>query len=191
VFVQELFETETTDYADVILPAASFAETDGTYTNNAGNVQRVRQAIDFVNQAKPDWMITDAIAKEMGVDFGYQKSAPMVFKALADDVSAYQGFRYPDLKDESKPVQAKYTIHGKNDLSNEIKVLAERMEAMSDEFNKENETPRVGHKLHRITTMTSKTPQFHLLANGNPKPESLHVSPLKQFNAEGKAVAAN
>jgi NADH-quinone oxidoreductase subunit G len=190
VVVQELFETETTDYADVILPAASFAEQDGTYTNNAGNIQRVRQAIDLVNQAKPDWMIADLIAKESGVDFNYQRSASAVFKALADDVSAYNGLRYPDLKDESNPIQANYKIHGKNDLSNEIKALAERVEAMSDESNKNNETPRVGHKLHRLTVMTSKTPQFHLLANGNPKPENLHISPLKQFDLQGKAVAA-
>jgi NADH dehydrogenase/NADH:ubiquinone oxidoreductase subunit G len=187
----ELFETETTDYADVILPAASFAEQDGTYTNNAGNIQRVRQAIDLVNQSKPDWMIADLIAKELGVDFNYQRSASAVFKALADDVSAYDGLRFPDLKDESNPVQAKYEMRGKKDLSNETKALAERVEKLSDEANKNNETPRVGHKLHRLTVMTSKTPQFHLLANGNPKPENLHVSPLKQFDLEGKAVAAS
>lgn len=190
VVVQELFETETTDLADVILPAASFAEMDGTYTNNAGNVQRIRQAIELVNQAKPDWMITDAIAKELGVDFGYQRSASAVFKAIADSVPAYEGLRYPELKDESTPVQAKYEIHGKNDLSNELKVLAERVEALSDDENKNNETPRIGHKLHRLTTLTSRTPQFHLLANGNPKPENLHVSPLKQFDLDGKAVVA-
>lgn len=191
VVVQELFETETTDKADVILPAASFAEVDGTYTNNAGNVQRVRKAIDFVNQAKPDWMITDLIAKELGVDFGYQKSASAVFKAIADSVPAYTGFRYPDLKDESKPVKANYEVHAKKDLSNELKALAERVEALSDDENKNNETPKIGHKLHRLTTMTSKNPQFHLLANGNPKPENLHVSPLKQFDIDGKAVAAS
>ncbi len=191
VVVQELFETETTDHADVILPAASFAEMDGTYTNNAGNVQRVRQAIEPVNQSKPDWMISDLIAKELGVDFGYQRSASAVFKAIADEVSAYEGLRYPHLKDESNPVQAKYKIHGKNDLSNEMKALTNRVEAMSDNVNKNNETPRIGHKLHRLTTMTSKTPQFHLLANGNPKPENLHVSPLKQFDIDGKAVAAS
>jgi hypothetical protein len=39
--------------------------------------------------------------------------------------------------------------------------------------------------------MTSKTQQFHLLANGNPKPENLHVSPLKQFDLNGKAFAAS
>ena len=41
--MQELFETETTREADVVLPAASFAETDGTFTNNDGLVQRVRR----------------------------------------------------------------------------------------------------------------------------------------------------
>jgi NADH-quinone oxidoreductase subunit G len=186
----ELFETETTDHADVIFPSASFAEQDGTYTNNAGNVQRVRQAIELVNQAKPDWMIADLIAKELGVDFGYQRSASAVFKSIADSVPAYAGFRYPAIKDESNPVKANYEIHSAQDLSNEIKALAERVEAMSDEENKNNEMPRVGHKLHRLTTMTSKTPQFHLLATGNPKPENLHVSPLKQFDLGEIAVGA-
>ena len=111
VVVQELFETETTDYADVILPAASFAEVDGTFTNNAGNVQRVRQAIELVNQAKPDWLIADLIAKELGVDFGYQRSASAVFKSIADRVEAYEGLRYPLLKDESNPVQVAYKLN--------------------------------------------------------------------------------
>jgi NADH-quinone oxidoreductase subunit G len=191
VVVQELFETETTAFADVILPAASFAEMDGTYTNNAGNIQRVRQAIGLVNQSKPDWMIAESIAKELGVNFGYQRSASAVFKSITDEVSVYAGFRYPDMKDESNPVKANYEIHGKKDLSNEIKVLAEKVEMLPDEVNKNEVMPKIGHKLHRLTTMTSKTPQFHLLANGNPKPENLHVSPLKQFDIEGKAVAAS
>ena len=171
IVVQELFETATTDYADIVLPAASFAEMDGTYTNNTGFVQRVRQAIEPFNQAKADWMITSMIAKESGVDFGYNLSATMVFKAIADSVPAYAGMRYPALKDESKPVQAKYAISAAKDLSKET--------------DKIKETPRVGHKLHRLTTMTSRTKQFHLLANGNPKPENLLVSPLVQFNLDG------
>ena len=65
-------------------PPLSFAEVDGTYTNNAGFVQRVRQAIEPVYQSKPDWMITSMIAREMDVDFGYNFSATMVFKAIAD-----------------------------------------------------------------------------------------------------------
>ena len=57
---------------------------------------------------------------------------------------------------------------------------------MPDIGTKNDEKPRIGHKLHRLTTMTSKTPQFHLLANGNPKPENLLVSPLVQIDPMGK-----
>jgi NADH-quinone oxidoreductase subunit G len=185
IVVQELFETATTDFADVVLPAASFAEVDGTYTNNTGYVQRVRQAIAPVHQSKPDWTITSMIAREMGVDFGYNFSAPAAFKALADAVPAYAGLRYPQLKDESKPVQAKYPIAGKKDLTKETSELGRRVEAMIDTNKKITETPRVGHKLHRLTTLTEKTAQFHLLAHGNPKPENLLVSPLVQFNLDG------
>jgi NADH-quinone oxidoreductase subunit G len=185
VVVQELFETETTKYADVVLPAASFAEVDGTYTNNTGFVQRVRQAIEPLHQSKPDWLITSLIAREMGVDFGYNFAATAVFKAIADSVNAYEGLRYPHLKDESRPVQVKHAISAQKDLSKEIDTLRERVEKLPDEAKKITEMPRVGHKLHRLTTLTSKTPQFHLLANGNPKPENLLVSPLVQFNLDG------
>jgi predicted molibdopterin-dependent oxidoreductase YjgC len=183
--VQELFETETTRFADVVLPASSFAEIDGTFTNNTGFVQRVRQAIDALHQSKPDWMITSMIARQMGVDFGYSFSTPMVFKALADAVPAYAGLRYPHLKDESRPVQVKHEIAAKKDFSAQMDVLKGRVENLPDEIAKKTETPRVGHKLHRVTTMTGKTPQFHLLAAGNPKPENLLVSPLVQFNLDG------
>jgi NADH-quinone oxidoreductase subunit G len=185
VVVQELFETATTEYADVVLPASSFAEVDGTFTNNTGFVQRVRATIETLHQSKPDWMITSLIARAMDVDFGYNFSAPMVFKALADATPAYAGLRYPNLKDESRPVQVKHAIAAKKDLSKEIESLKTKVNAMPEEGEKITVTPRVGHKLHRITTMTGKTPQFHLLANGNPKPENLLVSPLVQFNPDG------
>ncbi|MCS6875109.1 MAG: molybdopterin-dependent oxidoreductase [Acidobacteriota bacterium] len=185
IVVQELFETETTRYADVVFPASSFAEVDGTYTNNTGFVQRVRQAIEPLHQSKPDWMITFLIAREMGVDFGYDFSASSVFRQLADSIDPYNGIRYPHLKDESKPVQVKHKIWPKRDLSSEINVLRERMSKMTENTQKISETPRVGHKLHRLTTLTSKTPEFHLLAHGNPKPDNVFVSPLLQFNLDG------
>jgi NADH-quinone oxidoreductase subunit G len=185
VVVQEMFETATTAHADVIFPAASFAEVDGTFTNNTGFVQRVRQAITPIHQSKADWIATATLAKEMGVDFGYQMSASAAFKDLADNVAAYEGLRYPHLKDESRPVQVKHAIAGKKDLSNEIKALGEKAATLPDDAEKNRATPKVGHKLFRITTMTGKTEQFHLLANGNPKPENRLVSPLYSFDLDG------
>ncbi len=188
VAVQELFLTETCDHADVVFPAASFAEIDGTFTNNARNVQRVRKAIDPLHRSKPDWMITSLIAREMGSDFGYDQSASNVFKALAESVPAYAGLRYPALKDESNPVQAKYAIAANADVSGAATALKEAVSALPEASEKISATPRVGHKLHRLTTMTSKTEQFHLLAHGNPKPGNLMVSPLIQFALDGNPL---
>jgi hypothetical protein len=125
------------------------------------------------------------IAREMGVDFGYNSAATAVFKALAASVAVYAGLRYPDLKDESRPVQVKHEIAGKKDLSKEIDALKGNLEKLPADVEKNMLTPRVGHKLHRVTTLTGKTPQFHLLASGNPKPDNLLVSPLVQFNLDG------
>jgi len=185
VVVQELFETETTKYADVVLPASSFAEVDGTYTNNTGFVQRVRQAIEPLHQSKPDWMITFLLARQMGVDFGYDLSASTVFRQIADSVKPYEGLRYPHLRDESRPVQVKHQIHPSKDLSAQVNIIRERVKSLPESVQKIDTTPRVGHKLHRLTTLTSKTPEFHLLAHGNPKPENVFVSPLLQFNLDG------
>lgn len=188
VVVQEMFETETTRHADVVLPATSFAEMDGTYTNNTGFVQRVRKAIEPVHQSKPDWMITSMIAKEMGVDFGYNMAATAVFKAIAETVPAYKGLRYPDLKDETRPVQVEHAI-SQAQASPAVETLRKVVPALSGDGAKNTFTPRVGHKLHRVTTMTGKTAQFHLLAHGNPKPANLLVSPVEQFNLDGTLKA--
>lgn len=185
VAVQEMFLTETCDHADVVFPAASFAEVDGTFTNNAGNVQRVRSSIAPLHQSKPDWMITALIAREIGENLAPEFSASAIFRNLADATPAYSGLRYPALKDESNPVQANYEIKSGGDVSTAIAVLTKSLESMPNDGSKNMETPRVGHKLHRLTTMTSKTEQFHLLAAGNPKPENLLVSPLVQFNLDG------
>src|SRR5207245_8618587 len=84
--VQELFETDTTAFADVVFPAASFAEIDGTFTNNDGFVQRVRKSIEPVNQSRPDWLIVSQLAKELGVDFGFEMSASAVFREISDRI---------------------------------------------------------------------------------------------------------
>ena len=182
VVVQELFESETTEHADVVLPAASFAEVDGTFTNNAGNVQRVRKAIEPVHRSKPDWMITGLIAKAMGAELG-EMTASAIFRSIADSLPAYSGLRYPMLKDESDPVQVKHSIV-EGDVSANVEGLKRSLESHGG-GEKNHQMPQVGHKLHRLTTMTSKTPQFHLLANGNPKPENLLVAPLSQFELDG------
>jgi anaerobic selenocysteine-containing dehydrogenase len=181
--VQELFETAATKVADVVLPAASFAEIDGTFTNNDGFVQRVRQSIPPVHQSKPDWLITTQLAAELGVDFGFGMSASGVFKELAAKVLSFEGMRYPLLKDETKPVQVRHEAQ-RLDVNAAIKSLRERVEQMTGEGEKLTGTPEVGHELFKIGTLTDKVPQFHLLAGGNPRPQSFLISPLYQLTID-------
>jgi len=182
--VQELFETETTAVADVVFPAASFAEIDGTFTNNDGFVQRVRKSIEPVHQSKPDWLIVSQLAKELGIDFGFELSASAVFRELAERVPAYADLRYPLLKNESRPIQVKHAIAAKRDLANETERLRRGIEELSDDGAKFGETPQVGHELFKLGTLTDKVPQFHLLAAGNPKPETFAISPLYQIRID-------
>lgn len=63
--LQEIFPSETSVYADVLLPGVSFAEKTGTFTNTERRVQMVRQAIEPIGDAKPDWWITSEIAKRV------------------------------------------------------------------------------------------------------------------------------
>jgi NADH-quinone oxidoreductase subunit G len=182
--VQELFETETTRHADVVFPAASFAETDGTFTNNDGLVQRVRQSIPPVHQSKQDWMITAQLARALDVDFGFQMSASNVFKEIAAKIPAYEGLRYPLLKDETKPVQVKHRVVERGDLLKEAEGLRLGVEGMGETAEKIEGTPPVGHELFKPGTLTGKVPQFPLLAAGNPEPPSVLISPLYQITID-------
>jgi formate dehydrogenase major subunit/formate dehydrogenase alpha subunit len=65
IALQEIFPTETSPYADVLLPGVSFAEKTGTFTNTERRVQMVRQAIPPQGNARPDWWITAEISKRI------------------------------------------------------------------------------------------------------------------------------
>jgi NADH dehydrogenase/NADH:ubiquinone oxidoreductase subunit G len=188
--VQELFQSATTESADVVLPAASYAEVDGTFTNNDGFVQRVRQSIDPLHQSKPDWVITAQLATELGMDFGYQLSATAVFREIGEQVEAYHGMRYPLLKDETKPVQAKHRVDAASNYGPSLNALAERVSELPDEGAKDHSSVKVGHELFKIGTLTDKVPQFHLLASGNPRPDTTAISPLYQITVDASLKEA-
>jgi len=188
--VHELFETGATRWADVVLPSASFAEVDGTYTNNDGFVQRVRQSIPPVHQSKPDWIIADQLARELGVDFGFGMSASAVFGEIAARIPSYSGLRYPLLKDESQPRQVKHQLAEQPNLTEELATLRRSVAALDATAAKKFGTPEVGHELFKLRTLTEKVPQFHLLAAGNPRPENVNVSPLYQITVSPRHEAA-
>ncbi|HEY6046223.1 MAG TPA: molybdopterin-dependent oxidoreductase, partial [Pyrinomonadaceae bacterium] len=181
----ELFVSAVSNFGrQVVFPAASFAEVDGTFTNNDGFVQRVRKSIEPVHQSKPDWLIAVQLAKALGVDFGAEMSASSIFREIGEQVPAYSGLRYPLLKDETQPVQVKHAIAAQRDLSAELAAIRKRVEEMDEKAEKDQLTPAVGHELFKLGTLTEKVPQFHLLEAGNPKPETVSISPLYQITID-------
>ncbi|WP_018112367.1 formate dehydrogenase subunit alpha [Thermus igniterrae] len=70
LIVQDILENETTPFADLVLPAASFLEKDGTFTNTDRRVQRVRRVLDPPGEARPDWWITQELGKRLAKALG-------------------------------------------------------------------------------------------------------------------------
>jgi formate dehydrogenase alpha subunit len=102
--VQDLFMHETAEHAHVFLPAAAFAEKDGTFTNSERRVQRVRQAIEPPGQARPDWWIACELAKRTArrlgrtvTGFDYRHPAE-IFEEMASLWPSVRGMTYARLE---------------------------------------------------------------------------------------------
>jgi formate dehydrogenase major subunit len=95
--VVELFETETAKLADIVLPAASFAEKDGTFTSTERRVQRVRRAVPPPGEARADWEILEGIAAHLGRPMGFS-SAEAIFAEMARLTPQYGGMSYARLE---------------------------------------------------------------------------------------------
>ncbi len=91
--VQDMFLTETAKLANVVLPAASFAEKEGTFTNFEGRVQQVRKVIEPLGGSLPDWEIVLRLAKSMGSPMPYS-SLQQVMDEIQELVPLYQGTGY-------------------------------------------------------------------------------------------------
>ncbi len=94
--VEDIFLTETSEFADVILPASSYLEKDGTYTNTDRRVQLGHKVMDPPGQARVDWEIIQDIAQRIGLDWSY--TAPSeVFDEMVALMPSYANLCYDNL----------------------------------------------------------------------------------------------
>jgi len=93
---QDMFVTETSELADVILPSASFAERDGTFTNTERRVQRIREAVEPIGECRPDWEILCQVASKLGYDMHYD-SPKEIMDEIASLTPIYGGIAYDRL----------------------------------------------------------------------------------------------
>jgi len=97
--VQDMFLTETAKLANVVLPATSFAEKEGTFTNFEGRVNRVRKAIKPVGQSLPDWEIVLRLADKIGSPMPYS-SLQDVMSEIEELVPSYEDYTDFERQDE-------------------------------------------------------------------------------------------
>ncbi|OPL07401.1 MAG: formate dehydrogenase [delta proteobacterium ML8_F1] len=100
--VQDIFMTETAQKADVVLPAAAFAEKDGTFTNTERRIQRIRKALDPPGEAKADWWIINELMKRMGYQNAFANPEEIMAE-IAGVTPIYGGIDYERI--DSKGLQ--------------------------------------------------------------------------------------
>jgi len=98
--VQDIFPTETTDYADVILPGVSFAEKNGTFVNSDRRVSRVRKAVDPPGSARQDWEVLWEVTKRMGYPMQPYRDESQIFDEIAATAPMMAGISYDRIERE-------------------------------------------------------------------------------------------
>src|SRR6202453_3255342 len=94
--VQDIFLTETAEFADVILPASSYLEKDGTFTNTDRRVQLGRKVLDTPGQARVDWEVVQDVANRIGLDGRYETPRD-VFEEMVSVIPSYKNLSYDNL----------------------------------------------------------------------------------------------
>lgn len=125
IISQNIYAAESGRGVNIDLPAAAFTESDGTFINGEGRLQRVRKAVDPKGQALPDWEIICRLAQKMGVSGFNYKTAADIFKEIAVILPEFKNFNKParnaqplilkgDMQiDRQKPIK-QANVEGKN-----------------------------------------------------------------------------
>lgn len=99
VILQDIFPNETMAYAHVVLPGASYAEKDGTFSNTERRVQRVRKAVEPVGESRSDWEIIQDLSNRFGFAMNYD-SPQAIMEEIAQVTPQYGGISYDRLEGE-------------------------------------------------------------------------------------------
>ena len=114
--VQDLFLTETAFFADVVLPASSFAEKSGTFTNTDRRVQRVREVVASPGEARQDWWAIQEIARRLGLGWNYSGPAE-IYVEMASTMPSLNNITWERLEREGAVT---YPVDSPDKPGNEI-----------------------------------------------------------------------
>ncbi|MDH7569774.1 MAG: molybdopterin-dependent oxidoreductase, partial [Armatimonadota bacterium] len=158
--VQDLFLTATAREADVVFPAASFAEKDGTFTNMEGRVQRVRRALEPVGACRADWEVFVEMARRLGAGWSYLSPREVALE-LASTVPLYGVVNDAALEGALSPIRVPNPAMPTGGGRASAQPLSSRQEANQEAF------PFVlmtGQWLFHCGTLSTWAPEMRLLS---------------------------
>ncbi len=117
--------TETARMANVVLPGASFAEKDGTFTNQEGRVQRLNKLIEPQGDARADWQIIASVGEAIAPSF-YYGSASEVFEEIKSVVPMYSEIAFESLNGNGKITQSAKDSKQEADISKQETVSSKQ-----------------------------------------------------------------
>jgi NADH-quinone oxidoreductase subunit G len=151
--VQDLFMTDLAKMAEVVLPASSFAEQEGTFTNLAGEVQRVHKSIEPVGHSRPDWLASNQLARVLGTDLGFRHSPAVAFKRVAEASAPYANISYQKLSVEGiVPTERTVTPPSRSDL---VAALVKEADAVDTNVPLDDSVYAMGEGLFALGTTAS------------------------------------
>jgi len=103
--MQDILPNETMRFADVIFPAACFAEKEGVFTNSDRRVQRVRKAVEPPGEARPDWEILCELARAVGYPMPNYSSSAEVYDEMASLCPSFKGISHARLDAQLRDLQ--------------------------------------------------------------------------------------
>ncbi len=190
IVVQDIFMTETAKLAHVVLPATSFAEKDGTFTNTERRVQRVRQGIEPIGDSRPDWKIICSLSEKMGTPMNYNHPED-IMEEIANLVTNYGGIHYERLKNHGLQWPCTSWEHPGTPYLHKDKFTRGKGLFQSVEFILPNELPNkeypfllsTGRELYHYNsgTMTRKVKGLHAIS-----PEV--IAEINPLDAEKKGI---
>lgn len=170
--LQDIFLNETARYADVIFPAACFAEKEGVFTNSERRVQRVRKGVEPPGQARADWEILVDLAKACGADWRYDSPA-QVYDEMVKDADKFSGISHARIDQEQCGLQWPCTgpSHPGTQFLHEGRVLRGKGLFEAVEYRPSVERPDDDYPLvlstgrtlyhYNAATQTRRTEQLH------------------------------
>ena len=170
--VQDIFLTETAEYADVVLPAATTFEKTGTFTNTERRIQMVRPLFEPPGEARADWEIYSDLSQRLGYDLGFDNSGE-IMDEIAELVPAWKGVSHSRLQSGGLqwPVPSKDSLGTPTLHVGEAKRGRARFRALSWNRKEDTSYPYIlitGRKRehYHTATMTSRSSVISRISAG-------------------------